>query len=175
MKGESEKYITCMCGVVETCEYGTLKEKMLRIDLSQVYEAWQCRKTPKGCGADLREGRKKPFARKRLCTNNSNSCEETAVGTRTLFGNFFGNNRHSNYARIMAWDEKSSHVILMWAVYCSSLASCSGHCTDRDDCTSSDDNCSELIESDSVVNQPSLLDRLRSPTLSDPCRFCSIR
>jgi len=23
------------------------------------------------------------------------------VGTRTLFGNFFGNNRHSNYARIM--------------------------------------------------------------------------
>ena len=37
--------------------------------------------------------------------------------------------------------------------------------------TSSDANCSELIESDSVVNQPSLLDRLRSPTLSDPCRF----
>ena len=40
---------------------------------------------------------------------------------------------------------------------------------------SNDTNCSELIESDSVVSQPSLLDRLRSPALSDLCRFCSIR
>ena len=30
MEGESEKCITCLCGVVETCENGILKEKMLR-------------------------------------------------------------------------------------------------------------------------------------------------
>jgi len=30
MEGESEKSITCLYGVVETCEYGTLKEEMLR-------------------------------------------------------------------------------------------------------------------------------------------------
>jgi len=33
---------------------------------------------------------------------------------------------------------------------------------------------SRLQESDSVINQPSLLDRLRSTALSDPCRFCRI-
>jgi len=27
--------------------------------------------------------------------------DECVLGTRTLFGNFFGNNRHLNYARIM--------------------------------------------------------------------------
>ena len=30
MEGESEKSITCLYSVVETCENGTLKEKMLR-------------------------------------------------------------------------------------------------------------------------------------------------
>ena len=43
---------------------------------------------------------------------------KVGIGTRTLFGNFFGNNRHSNNARIMGQEIKSrdQHVGLNTAV-----------------------------------------------------------
>jgi len=85
MEGESEKYITCLCGVVETCEYGTLKEEMLRdrlvvgirdLAMSQKLQKAISQKLQKEARLTLEWAKE---AKKRLCTNNSNSYDETAV------------------------------------------------------------------------------------------------
>ena len=49
------------------------------------------------------------------------------LGTRTLFGNFFGNNKHLNYARIMGREIKSRDLRVGCMYTVNNLALCSDH------------------------------------------------
>ena len=68
-KESAEQSITCLYSLIKTCKYGTFKEEMLRDQfVVGIRDAAVSQKLQ--MDAELLRRRKKPFARKRLCTNS---------------------------------------------------------------------------------------------------------
>ena len=78
--GESaEQYITCLYSLIETCEYGTFKEEMLRDRLVVgIRDAAMSQKLQMDAELTL-EKVTKSLRQKEAVMNNSVSCKETAA------------------------------------------------------------------------------------------------
>ena len=90
-------YITCLYSLIETCEYGTSKEEMLRDRLV-------VRMSGKMDPELTLERRKQTFTRKRLYMNNSASWHLSGVGVELS---------HTSYSVDCFW------FLLFWVVACS--------------------------------------------------------